>query len=256
MSMRSDVANQSNGGAIWENVKTIGIALIIALVIRSFFFQPFNIPSGSMMGTLLIGDYLFVSKFTYGYSQYSLPFGIIPFSGRVLGSMPERGDVVVFKWPQDDQTDYIKRVIGLPGDRIQVQDGVLYINGRPVEQERVEDFLYQPSPNMQAGYVRQYRETLPNGVSYLTLDMRPNGAFDNTPVYTVPEGHLFMMGDNRDNSADSRDFSSQGVGFVPMENLVGRAEITFFSTDGTARFWEFWHWPTATRWGRLFQGVN
>ncbi len=249
------MAGQSNTSEIWENVKTIGIALLIALVIRTFLFQPFNIPSGSMMGTLLVGDYLFVSKFTYGFSRYSLPFGIVPFSGRALSSVPERGDVIVFKWPRDNNTDYIKRLIGLPGDRIQVQDGVLFINGRAVERERVEDFAYERSNGL-VGYVPQYRETLPNGASYMTLDSNPNGSFDNTPVYTVPEGHLFMMGDNRDNSADSRDFTSAGVGFVPMENIVGRAELKFFSTDGSARFWEVWRWPGATRWDRILQGVS
>lgn len=248
-------ADAKSGESTWEIVKTVGIALLIALVIRSFLFQPFNIPSGSMMGTLLVGDYLFVSKFTYGYSRYSLPFGFIPFDGRILGSTPERGDVVVFKLPSDDRTDYIKRVIGLPGDRIQMRDGVLYINGQAVPRERVEDFEYR-FPNGDVAYVTQYRETLPNGVSYLTLDANPHGAMDNTPVYTVPEGHLFMMGDNRDNSADSRDFTAYGVGYVPMDNVVGRAELIFFSTDTSAQVWEFWKWPWSTRWGRLFRDVD
>jgi len=252
MSMASS-AKSGTGEAIWDNAKTIGIALLIALVIRSFLFQPFNIPSGSMMGTLLVGDYLFVSKFTYGYSRYSLPFGIIPFNGRIMGRAPERGDVVVFKLPSDNRTDYIKRVIGLPGDRIQVTDGVLYINDQMVPRDRVEDFEYR-LPDGRVVYVPQYRETLPNGVQYLTLDSMPEGPEDNTGVYTVPEGHLFMMGDNRDNSADSREPSA--VGFVPIENVVGRAEIKFFSTDGSAAIWEFWRWPSATRWGRMLQGIE
>jgi signal peptidase I len=243
----------STGETIWDNAKTIGIALLIALVIRSLLFQPFNIPSGSMMGTLLVGDYLFVSKFTYGYSQYSLPFGIIPFEGRVVGREPTRGDVVVFKLPSDNRTDYIKRVIGLPGDRIQVTGGVLFINDEAVPRERVEDFAYRLNDG-RVVYVPQYRETLPNGVAYMTLDSMPQGPMDNTGVYVVPEGHLFMMGDNRDNSADSREPSA--VGYVPEENVVGRAEIKFFSTDGSAALWEFWRWPGATRWGRILQGID
>jgi signal peptidase I len=246
-------AKPGTGETIWDNAKTIGIALLIALVIRSFLFQPFNIPSGSMMGTLLVGDYLFVSKFTYGYSRYALPFGIIPFNGRIMGRLPERGDVVVFKLPSDNRTDYIKRVIGLPGDRIQVRGGVLYINDAEVPRERVEDFEYL-LPDGRIVFVPQYRETLPNGVQYLTLDSIPNGPEDNTGVYVVPEGHLFMMGDNRDNSADSREPGA--VGFVPAENVVGRAEIKFYSTDGSAAFWEFWRWPSATRWGRILQGID
>ncbi len=238
---------------IWDNAKTIGIALLIALVIRSLLFQPFNIPSGSMMGTLLVGDYLFVSKFTYGYSRYALPFGIIPFPGRIMGRTPERGDVVVFKLPSDNRTDYIKRVVGLPGDRIQVTNGILFINGTAVPRARVEDFAYRFHDGRIA-YVPQYRETLPNGVEYLTLDATPQGPADNTGIYVVPEGHLFMMGDNRDNSADSREPGA--VGFVPVENVVGRAEIKFFSTDGSAALWEVWRWPAATRWGRILQRVD
>lgn len=252
MSMASS-ANPSTGETIWDNAKTIAIALLIALVIRTFLFQPFNIPSGSMKGTLLVGDYLFVSKFTYGYSRYSLPFGIIPFEGRIMGSLPERGDVVVFKLPSDNRTDFIKRVIGLPGDRIQMLDGVLHINDLAVDRERVEDFGLRNADGSIA-YVPQYRETLPNGVQYLTLDITPDGRRDTTGVYVVPEGHLFMMGDNRDQSADSRE--PRAVGFVPLENVVGRAEIKFFSTDGSAAIWEVWRWPSATRWGRILQGIE
>jgi len=252
MSMASSV-KPSTGETIWDNAKTIGIALLIALLIRTFLFQPFNIPSGSMMGTLLVGDYLFVSKFTYGYSRFSFPFGIVPFEGRVMSRSPERGDVVVFKLPSDGRTDYIKRVVGLPGDRIQVTAGVLYINDEQVPRERVEDFAYRFNDG-RVVYVPQYRETLPNGVQYLTLDSTPNGPEDNTGVYVVPEGHLFMMGDNRDNSADSREPSA--VGYVPVANVVGRAEVKFFSTDGSAALWEMWRWPGATRWGRILQGIE
>jgi signal peptidase I len=246
-------ANPSTGETVWDNTKTIVIALLIALVIRTFLFQPFNIPSGSMKGTLLVGDYLFVSKFTYGYSRYSLPFGFLPFSGRIMGDLPDRGDVVVFKLPADNRTDFIKRVIGLPGDRIQMIDGALYINDEAVQRERVEDFAFEHGDGS-VSYVAQYRETLPNGVSYLTLDITPEGRHDTTGVYTVPEGHLFMMGDNRDQSADSRE--PRAVGYVPIENVVGRAEIKFFSTDGSAALWEFWRWPSATRWGRILDGID
>jgi len=192
-----------------ENIKTIGYALLIALVIRTFLFQPFNIPTGSMIPTLLIGDYLFVSKFTYGYSQHSFPLSPGLFNGRILGSEPERGDIAVFKLPTDNRTDYIKRVIGLPGDEIQMRNSILYINGAAVPRERIEDFVERDS----RGNVRrtsQYMETLPNGVSYATLDRFSNGVGDNTGVYRVPEGHYFMMGDNRDNSTDSRVPSAVG----------------------------------------------
>ena len=228
-----------------EVVKTIVYALLIAGVIRSFIFQPFNIPSGSMEGTLLVGDYLFVSKAAYGYSRYSFPFGGLPFSGRFLASTPHRGDVVVFKFPGDNSTDYIKRLIGLPGDRIQMKDGTLYLNDKPVPKVKVEDYVedFGGSPH----HVPQYREMLPGGISYKVLDRDPQGDLDNTQVFVVPEGHYFMMGDNRDNSADSR----ANVGYVPFENFVGKAEIIFFSTDGSAHFWEVWKWPLAIRYERI-----
>jgi signal peptidase I len=229
-----------------EVVKTIVYALLIAGVIRSFLFQPFNIPSGSMEGTLLIGDYLFVSKSTYGFSRYSFPFGLIPFSGRfAVMSEPQRGDIVVFKFPPDNSTDYIKRLIGLPGDRIQMKDGVLYINDMAVPKVKVEDYV--DTSTGEPRNVPRYRETLPNGVSYDVLDRDAEGNLDNTQVFVVPEGHYFMMGDNRDNSADSR----VDVGYVPFENFVGKAQIIFFSTDGSARIWEVWKWPLAIRYDRL-----
>src|SRR6202140_827275 len=195
-------------------------ALLIALVIRTVLFQPFNIPSGSMKATLLVGDYLFVSKYSYGYSRFSVPFALIPFSGRIFGSEPRRGDIVVFKLPKDDSTDYIKRVIGLPGDRIQMKDGLLYINDVPVKRERLSDFIGgDPCGSDATARVKRWKETLPNGVSYESLDCVDNGFYDNTNVYTVPPGHYFMMGDNRDNSTDSRVLSA--VGYVPFENIVG-----------------------------------
>jgi len=239
-------------GGIAETVKVIFHALIIALVIRTFLFQPFNIPSGSMKATLLVGDYLFVSKYSYGYSQYSLPLSPPLFSGRIFGSQPERGDVVVFRLPKDTSTDYIKRVIGLPGDRIQMIDGVLHINGTPVKRERIDDYI-ETEEGPRPVHVKRWRETLPNGVSYNTLDLVDNGFADNTQVYTVPPGEYFMMGDNRDNSTDSR-FSQ--VGYVPFENIVGRAQIIFFSVYEGERAYEFWRWPISVRWSRLFTIVR
>jgi signal peptidase I len=235
-----------------EVVKTIAVALLIAGGIRTAAAQPFNIPSESMEGTLLVGDYLFVSKPSYGYSRYSLPWGyLLPLpEGRILASEPKRGDVIVFKTPQDNKTDYIKRLIGLPGDRIQVQDGILFINGEPVPKVPVEPFTENAG-----GFpheVPQYRETLPNGVSYNVLDLHAHGALDDTDVFVVPQGHYFMMGDNRDNSLDSRvPVEEGGVGYVPFENLVGQAEVLFFSVDDTTRFWEVWKWPFAIRYARL-----
>jgi signal peptidase I len=235
-------------GGLWETIKVVLQALALALIVRTFLFQPFNIPSGSMEDTLLVGDYLFVSKYSYGYSRYSFPFGLAPFSGRVWASEPERGDVAVFKLPRDTSIDYIKRVIGLPGDRVQMIDGVLHINDEPVKRERIDDYIEQ-SP---AGIVRRvprYRETLPNGVSYDTLDLNPNSVADNTREFKVPEGHFFMMGDNRDNSVDSR-FQSD-VGFVPFDNFMGRAEILFFSIKDKTPAWQIWTWPWSVRWERI-----
>jgi signal peptidase I len=208
--------------------------LLVVLVFRSFLYQPFNTPSGSMKPTFLVGDHFFVSKFRYGYSKYSLPFSPPLFSGRVFASEPQLGDVVVFRLPRDPSTDYVKRVVGLPGDTIQMLGGVLQINGQPVKRERIADLV--ETEGTRTSRAKQWRETLPNGVSHTTLDLVENGFYDNTPVYQVPAGHYFMMGDNRDNSTDSRVRSENGgIGYVPFENLVGRAEIIFQSIDSEAR---------------------
>lgn len=227
----------------WDTFKTVAWAITIAVGVRTFAYEPFHIPSGSMVPTLLVGDFLFVSKASYGYSRYSFPFAVGFLDGRVWYDPPERGDVAVFRKPSDTGVDYIKRLIGLPGDRIQMRGGVLYINDRPVERRRIEDQVYADNRNRRYA-ARQYVETLPNGVSYRVLDVTENGRGDNTGVYVVPEGHFFAMGDNRDNSQDSRVLGE--VGYIPGENLIGRAEILFISVDG--RFWEFWNW----RLGRFF----
>lgn len=234
---------------IWEHLKFLLVLILVAVLFRSFVVLPYRITSGSMMGTLLVDDYYYVSKYAYGFSRYSAPHGILPIDGRLFGGMPQRGDIVVFKLPSDNRTDYIKRVIGLPGDRIQVRAGQLIINGAPVERVPEGNFELEVGPG-QVLEIPQFRETLPNGVSYLTLDATPQGPGDFTDVYVVPEGHFFMMGDNRDNSLDSRFLAE--VGFVPYENLVGRAEVRFFSTDGSAALWQVWRWPGAIRWERLF----
>jgi signal peptidase I len=204
-----------------------------------------------MIPTLLIGDYLFVSKYSYGYSRFSFPLSLPLFEGRILGSEPERGDVAVFRLPRDTNIDYIKRVIGLPGDRVQMRQGRLYINGQLVPRRKIADYQDQNASGSKLRFQR-YVETLPGGVEHVIIEANDRGLYDNTREYVVPPGHYFMMGDNRDNSADSR----ADVGFVPLENFVGRAEFTFYSFEDSTSAWEIWKWPTSIRWGRLFQTIG
>ncbi len=245
------VMPERKSGGIRETLKTLVYAIAIALAVRTFLFEPFNIPSGSMKPTLLVGDYLFVSKFAYGYSRYSFPLGLGPFSGRIFERLPERGDVVVFKLPSDNKTDYIKRVVGLPGDRIQVRNGLLYINDEPVKV--TPDGEFDDDYDGRTVAVPQYVEQLPGGARHAIIDLTSTGSLDNTGVYVVPPGHVFAMGDNRDNSLDSR---VESVGFIPLENLIGRAELLFFSVNGHARFWEPWTWPLGIRYSRLFNRIE
>ena len=245
----SDKAQDKSG---WlDTIKTLFIAGLIAISFRSVIAEPFNIPSGSMIPTLLVGDYLFVSKFSYGYSRHSFPFSAAPISNRVMASTPERGDVAVFRLPSNVSVDYIKRVVGLPGDRIQVKRGILHINGQAVERRLVGD------GNITSGQTslvtQRYEEVFPDGHRHIIQEVSDNQIFDNTPEFTVPDGHYFMMGDNRDNSRDSR---SSSVGFVPFENFIGRAEFLFFSHGGDARFWEIWKWPFSIRISRIFSGIS
>lgn len=240
----------------WDLAKTVLYAVAIALVLRIVIFQPFNIPSGSMKPNLLVGDFLFVSKPTYGYSRASLvwPLTRLPVEGRLMSHEPERGDIVVFKNRKDDNKDYIKRVIGLPGDEIRVIDGHLYINQAPVKKE-FAGMLWTRCDGRPAE-IPTYRETLDNGVSYIVEECDGNrGQLDNVGPYLVPAGHFFMMGDNRDQSQDSRVIAA--VGYVPMDDIVGKAERLFFSVDGEkARIWEVWKWPFAIRYARILHQVK
>lgn len=225
--------------------------ILVLLSVRIFFYEPYSNPSGSMVPTLLPGDYFMASKYSYGYSRFSMPLGLPRFSGRILSHPPARGDVVVFKLPTDNSTDYVKRVIGLPGDHIQMRAGHVYINDQPVSRKRIEDYLYQEG-NV-AIPLAQYIEFLPNGVQYRIIKKGDNGPLDNTSVYNVPLGKYFMMGDNRDNSQDSRVLSA--VGYIPAENLIGRAQFMFFSTDRSAQR-AVWRSPSSVRYERLFQSIH
>ena len=235
-----------------NNIKSIILAIFIALLIRSFIAEPFNIPSGSMKPNLLVGDFIFVSKWSYGYSRHSLPFSlpILP-SKRIFLKKPERGDVVVFKTPFDNKTDYIKRVIGLSGDTIQIINGEIILNKKLIYRKKENDFIdIDKSGNQQR--VRMYKEYFKNKDVYI-LDLMDNGIVDNTKIFQVPQEHFFVMGDNRDNSQDSRFLNT--VGYIPYKNLVGRAEFIFFSLENS-RFFQFWKWPNALRVNRLFKKIK
>ncbi|NDD48315.1 MAG: signal peptidase I [Alphaproteobacteria bacterium] len=242
--------NTKNKNSIFENIRTLIYAILIAFFIRTFILQPFTIPSGSMLPNLLVGDYLFVSKYSYGYSRYSLPFSPNIIKDRIFASLPERGDVVVFRLPNDTDVDYIKRVIGLPGDKIQIINGLIYINDEEVSITNYND-NYK--------YFTQYnKNTLKNeildGKSHYILDLETESLGDNTGIYRVPNDHYFMMGDNRDNSLDSR-FIDQ-VGYVPFENFVGRAEFLFFSSDKSVPLWKIWNWHKKFRFDRIAKKIN
>lgn len=236
-----------------EFFKTAMIAVLLAVLIRSLLFEPFNIPSGSMKPTLEVGDYLFVHKPSYGYSRYSFPFGLAPIEGRIWVREPKRGDVIVFKLPTNPRVDYIKRVIGLPGDTIQMKQGRLYINDELVERTPVGE-ADASEPDQGAIDATEYIETLPGGFKHHIYEESDYGMLDETWPMEVPEDHYFVMGDNRDHSQDSR--VEEVVGFVPLENIVGKADFIFFSTNGHARIYEFWKWPWSIRYNRFFQDIG
>ena len=238
-----------------EIVKTVVYALLIALFLRVLFFQPFTIPSASMDPTLLEGDYIIVSKYSYGYSKNSIPFSPPLFKGRVLERKPDRGDIIVFKLPRDGHIDYIKRLVGLPGDRIQVKGGVLFINDKAVPRKALPPVMVDSGFGFTRN-VERYQETLPNGKSYITYDFGPDGEVDNTGVYVVPEGSYFFMGDNRDNSLDSRVPAEIGVGYVPAENLVGKARIIMLSWNKGASLFKPWTWVLDARPSRFFHTLK
>ena len=237
--------------SFFNNLKSIFIAIFIAILIRSFIVEPFNIPSGSMKPNLLVGDFIFVSKWSYGYSKHSLPFSIPIIPKKIFSKLPKRGDIVVFKTPTDNRTDYIKRVIGLPGDKIQISNGLIIINENLILRKKIKDFLdINREGNLKR--IRQYREYF-KSIEFNVLDINDNSQSDNTQIYTVPENHFFVMGDNRDNSQDSRFLNM--VGYVPLENLVGKAQYIFFSLEN-ARFFQIWKWFKAIRYNRIMNKIK
>ena len=238
---------------IFENLKTLFYALIIAIIIRSLLFQPFYIPSSSMEPNLLIGDRLFVSKYSYGYSKHSFPFSPKIFENRIFKNAPKSGDVIVFKTPADNRTDYIKRLIGMPGDKIQIINGNLYINDIEVKKKKIKN-LFEISCGGNLIDVDFYEETLPNGKQYISV-YRKEGSMINSDLYVVPEDHYFFMGDNRDCSKDSRYLSS--VGYVSFTNLVGKAQVIFFSNNKEeGSFFKIWKWNKSVRSSRFFKNIN
>lgn len=242
--------NTKNKNSIFENIRTLIYAILIAFFIRTFILQPFTIPSGSMLPNLLVGDYLFVSKYSYGYSRYSLPFSPNIIKDRIFARLPERGDVVVFRLPNDTDVDYIKRVIGLPGDKIQIKNGLIYINDEQVSITNYNDnYKYHTQYNKNT-----LKNEILDGKSHLVLDLETGSLGDNTGIYRVPNDHYFMMGDNRDNSLDSR-FIDQ-VGYIPFENFVGRAEFLFFSSEKSVPLWKIWNWHKKFRFDRIAKKIN
>jgi signal peptidase I len=237
-----------------ETIRTVLLALLLAMTFRSLAFEPFHIPSGSMKSNLLIGDYLFVSKYSYGYSRYSFPFGFKFFEGRVPGSSkPERGDVVVFRLPSNPRIDFIKRIVGLPGDSIQMREGTLYINGTPLPRDRLDEWKEEDAETGTVKSIPRFEETLPNGKKIAILKEEAYSRGDDTPILIVPPHHYFMMGDNRDNSHDSR---FRDIGFIPEENLVGRAEMIFFSADERFQLLNPLTWFPSLRYGRFFNRIE
>lgn len=246
------IEKEKQEDGLWETLKTVFYALVIAGLVRTFWFEPFKIPSGSMYPTLEVGDFLFVSKYTYGYSKHSFPFSFPKFNGRIWQDLPKRGDVVVFKFPGDNKTDFIKRVIGLPGDKIQVTNGRLYINDKLMNREPVGRYVIRDYTLFPQEFT-EYVETLPEGQTHRILEYSDEVEIvDNTPQFIVPEGQYFMMGDNRDNSNDSR----KDIGFVPLENIEGKARILFYSHDDTTRWYNPISWITSIRWKRLFNKIK
>ncbi len=238
--------------SLTDTIKTVFWAIVIAMSIRTFLFEPYKIPSGSMYPTLQVGDFLFISKYTYGYSKHSFPFSFPNFKGRIWQDLPKRGDVVVFKYPGDNKTDYIKRIVGMPGDKIQVIDGRLHINGTPTKREKVGTYTIDEYVILPVDFT-EYKETLPEGKSYNILELSDNiRLVDNTIEFEIPEGNYFMMGDNRDNSNDSR----KDVGFVPLENIEGKARFLFYSHDDTVVWYNPISWIKAIRWKRLFNKIK
>ncbi|PCI88679.1 MAG: signal peptidase I [Hyphomicrobiales bacterium] len=251
MSEDSTQNTKSFGREMWDLIKVIVEALLIAAVIRTFIFGLVVIPSASMVPTLLIGDYLYVTKYAYGYSKHSFPFSAAPFSGRIFGTEPKLGDIVVFRGA-DKKTDYIKRLVGLPGDKIQMIEGTLHINGRSVPKVKIADFVETDKYGNKKTQQRNL-ETLPNGVKHNTLDYGSTRA-DNTNVFEIPSGHYFMMGDSRDNSNDSRFQDS--VRMVAFEDIVGRADFVLLSLANGGSFMEFWNWPDNIRTDRMFTSLD
>ena len=246
--------NEKIINSIKSNFKTLIIALFIAVVIRSLFFQPFYIPSSSMEPTMLIGDRIFASKYSYGVSKHSFPFSPPFFSGRIFGSKPNRGDIVIFKTPQDNRTDFVKRLIGLPKDEIQFINGELLINSEIVSRKKSTQPKYEIRCNNDSIEVETFIETLPNGVEYTTA-YRKEGTYLNSDKYIVPNNHYFFLGDNRDCSSDSR--YTQGVGYVSYENLVGKAEIIFFSNDSKkGSVLKLWNWNETFRFNRFLKKLK